>query len=257
VVPWLDGIDAPPQPGRHDAQYRLLDDDGQWAVYAMNTSNWSHVTSTLPEPLESRWRDIPGLLASGDTALENSFRSQLDPLVQFDMARVSKHQLEALRSIIAATPLPKHRRLLRIVVMHHHLRSPGLREELKPFADVSNVEQVRAFLRDSSIDVVVHGHKHEPSVQFDHVYDSQGSRDRRILTISGATFEPTRQMDAVRLITLPPGIAAYTDCHGPGHRRTPRWFGSAFWFDYDSQALGDDCTSGDGRVILGRGACCG
>ncbi|CAG0961360.1 hypothetical protein RHIZO_00723 [Rhizobiaceae bacterium] len=73
---------------------------------------------------------------------------------------------------------------------------------MKPFADVSNLEQVRGFLRDRGIAVVVHGHKHEHAAQFEHIYDEEGDQDHRTLVISGATFEPGREMDAVRLITI-------------------------------------------------------
>jgi hypothetical protein len=73
---------------------------------------------------------------------------------------------------------------------------------LKPFADVSNLEQVRGFLRDRGIAIVVHGHKHEHSAQFEHIYDQDGDLDHRTLVISGGTFEPGRESDAARLITI-------------------------------------------------------
>lgn len=201
VVPWLDGIDAWPaiaEPERH----RLVAPDRSWAIFPMNTSNWSHVTSVLPEPLRSHWEAIPGTLAAGDAAVAAKLRSQLQALARYDMARVSEHQLEALRAIVASTPRPQHGRQLRIAVMHHHLRSPSLREELKPFADMSNLEQVRAFLKGSEIAVVVHGHKHEHAAYFDHIYAADGHDMHRTLVISGATFEVGREADAARLISL-------------------------------------------------------
>lgn len=86
--------------------------------------------------------------------------------------------------------------------MHHHLRTPSLREELKAFSDFSNLEQVRGFLRDRQFDVVIHGHKHEHGAQFDHIYDHAGSSARRVLVVSGATFDAGREIDAVRLLTF-------------------------------------------------------
>lgn len=201
VVPWLDGIDDWPAitaPDRH----RLVAADRRWAVFPINTSNWSHVTSVLPEPLRTHWNAIPETLVPGDATVAAKLRSQLQALARYDMARVSEHQLEALRAIVASTPQPDRGRQLRIAVMHHHLRSPSLREELKPFADMSNLEQVRAFLRGSGIGVVVHGHKHEHAAYFDHIYAGDADDMRRVLVISGATFEVGRETDAVRLITL-------------------------------------------------------
>lgn len=201
VVPWLDGIDGWPAivaPERH----RLIAADRSWAVFPINTSNWSHVTSVLPEPLQSYWDAIPGTLAPGDAAVAAQLRSQLQALARYDMARVSEHHLEILRAIVTSTPQPDKGRQLRIAVMHHHLRSPSLREELKPFADMSNLEQVRALLRGSDISVVIHGHKHEHAADFDHIYAGGGDDMHRVLVISGATFEVGRETDAVRLITL-------------------------------------------------------
>lgn len=200
VVPWLDGIDTWPAaaPDRH----RLVAADRSWAVFPVNTSNWSHVTSVLPEPLRNVWDMIPDTLAAGDADVAKKLRSQLQALARYDMARVSEQQLEALRAIVASTPQPDRGRQLRIAVMHHHLRSPSLREELKPFADMSNLEQVRAWLRGSGIGLVVHGHKHEHAAYFDHIYAGDADDMHRVLVISGATFEVGRETDAVRLMTL-------------------------------------------------------
>jgi 3',5'-cyclic AMP phosphodiesterase CpdA len=199
VVPWLDGID-PTSGGTRSHAY--VSPDRLWAIYPVNTSNWSHAAVTLPEPLASAWNGLPGLLAAGDADKESVLRGQLDSLARYDMARVSGHQLEVLRGIIDATPQPLIGRQLRIAVLHHHLRAPSLREELKPFADVSNLEQVRGFLRDRGIAVVIHGHKHENAAQYDHIYDQDGVGDHRALVIAGATFELGREADAARLITL-------------------------------------------------------
>jgi hypothetical protein len=97
VVPWLDGIDA--WPALVDVEkHRLVAPDQSWAVFPINTSNWSHVTSVLPEPLRSHWDAIPETVAAGDPTVAAKLRSQLQALARYDMARVSEHQLEALLS---------------------------------------------------------------------------------------------------------------------------------------------------------------
>src|SRR5277367_2440168 len=135
VVPWLDGIDPNPAKGV-DSAHRLLDADRRWVVYPVNTSNWCHAAATLPDPLGAEWEGIPALLAAGDADKEETLRRQLDSLARYDMARVSGAQLEALRTIVEATPSPISGSQIRIAMMHHHLRAPSLREELKPFPDV-------------------------------------------------------------------------------------------------------------------------
>lgn len=199
VTPWLDGVDASVSDG---GAHRLVSGDRLLAVFPINTSNWSHVTQVLPEPLATAWSSLPTLAAGGDAATEAKLREQLDSMARFDMARVSGEQLEVLRGLIEGAPQPSTGRQLRIALLHHHLRSPNLREELKPFADMPNLEQLRGFLRDRGIALVVHGHKHEHAAQFEHIYNQEGDRDHRALVISGATFEPGRESDAARLITI-------------------------------------------------------
>lgn len=199
ITPWLDGVDQTASDG---GAHQLTGADGLWTIFPINTSNWSHVTRILPEPLASIWDGLPALVADGDTSKEALLRGQLDELARYDMARVSNQQLEILRGLIDSTPQPPVGRQLRIALLHHHLRAPSLREELKPFADVSNLEQVRGFLRDRGFTIVVHGHKHEHAAQLEHIYDEDGTRDHRTLVISGSTFEPGRESDAARLISI-------------------------------------------------------
>lgn len=202
VTPWLDGVDPSPVAGGDHGKHYLIAEDRRWAILPINSSNWSNIVANLPEPLNGVWSRLAGLAANGDSALEKQLRAQLDALASYDMARVSPEQLEALRVIMRDVPQPKAGAQLRVAVLHHHLRAPGLREELKPFADVSNLEQVRTFLRDRSIDVVVHGHKHEQAAQFEHIYDDKGEDHRTTLVISGATFGDAQDRDAIRLITI-------------------------------------------------------
>lgn len=201
VVPWLDGLDPHPLSDGED-RHRLMAADHSWAVFPVNSSNWSHVASILPAPLSEVWDKLPAAVAPGDDERSAKIAKQLADLARYDMARISEHQLDVLRRLMAATPKPAHGRQLRIAVVHHHLRAPSLREELKPFADISNLEQVRASLSNGGIDVVVHGHKHEHAAYFDHVYAPDSDDEHRMLVISGATFEPGREQDAMRLITL-------------------------------------------------------
>ena len=201
IVPWLDGVD--PYPLKSDFErHRLVAADHSWAIFSINSSNWSHVTSILPKPLSDVWGKIPSAFAPHDADIAKKIARQLADLARYDMARLSERQLEVLRQLMTATPVPAHGRQLRIAVMHHHLRSPSLREELKPFADISNLEQVRATLRGGGVNVLVHGHKHEHAASFDHIYSETGEDAHRMLVISGATFEPGREQDAMRLITI-------------------------------------------------------
>jgi len=197
-VPWIDGVDEAGPPAPHS----LVDAEGRWAIFPINSSNWCHAAAVLPEPLATVWSQLPQLAAGGNREIEANLQKQLDALARYDMARVSEPQLEQVRRLVEATPRPEHGRQLRIAVLHHHLRAPSLREEIKAFADISNLEQVRGFLRDRAFDVVIHGHKHEHAAQYDHIYDHGGDSARRVLVVSGASFEAGRETDAVRLLSF-------------------------------------------------------
>jgi 3',5'-cyclic AMP phosphodiesterase CpdA len=202
VTPWLDGIDS--QGTSTPETHRLVGPDGLWAIYPINSANWSHVDSILPDPLKEVWPDLHLLLKKEGSEKAERVRKQLDALAQFDMARVSDAQLEELRHIVNSTPAPSARQI-RIAALHHHLSAPSLREEVKPFADFTNLQLLRRTLHDRAIDVVMHGHKHEYAGSFDYIDGddgTEGAGQRRILVLSGATFDNTRDEEAARLITL-------------------------------------------------------
>lgn len=200
ITPWLDGIDLPKTatPEIH----RLVDPDARWAIYPINSANWSHVNSILASPLKDIWDQAHTLLAKRDAEKAAALRKQFDDLAQFDMARVSEAQLEELRRIVNGTPSSATGHQIRIAALHHHLRAPSLREEVKAFADFTNLALLRQTLRERAIDVVLHGHKHEHSASFDHIYGDEGGEPHRTLVLSGATFDEKRDSDAARLITL-------------------------------------------------------
>jgi hypothetical protein len=200
ITPWIDGID--PAKTKKPEMHRLVDPDGRWAIYPINSANWSHVNSILPSPLQDIWDDAHRVLAKRDAEKAADLRKQFDDLAQFDMARVSELQLEEVRRIVDGTPTIASRRPIRIAAIHHHLHAPSLREEVKAFADFTKLELLRQTLRERSIDVVMHGHKHEHAARFDYIYDDQGGEPRRTLVLSGATFDEKRDGDAARLITL-------------------------------------------------------
>lgn len=55
--------------------------------------------------------------------------------------------------------------LVKIVALHHHLVPVREEEEVKPFEAIVNLGAFNAFLGETGIDLVVHGHKHFPKVQ--------------------------------------------------------------------------------------------
>lgn len=198
ITPWLDGVDS----GQFDwTRHVLLADNKDWAIVAINSCNWSHV-SALPKELRSIWDNIPAKFGNSDAELEKTLRLQLDSLARYDMARVSPEQLEALKVILRDVPRSRNIAQVRIAALHHHLRAPSHREEVKPFADVTNLEQVRTFLQEEHFSVLLHGHKHESKVQYDYIHVSGDRPPHRVLMVAGSTFDAGHEHDAVRVVAL-------------------------------------------------------
>ncbi|MCB4767104.1 metallophosphoesterase [Ancylobacter sp. Lp-2] len=199
ITPWLDGLDTS---FALSAKHSLASSDGDWLIAPINSSNWSQIRLDLTDKsLAAVWdklHEIPELDALGQAAV----REGLDGLLHADMARVSEEQLEYVRKLIATSNVPTHGHQLRIVVLHHHLRSPGLREEVKPFADLTNLTLLRTFIRQQRIDVVIHGHKHESTVAYDYIDNDAGDDPHRTLVISGGSLIGEDGGYPVRLLTF-------------------------------------------------------
>lgn len=198
ITPWIDGIDAAKPDFR---RHILLGPESEWAVIAVNSSNWSHV-SALPATLAGLWDDIPRALAPSDAALRDTLTKELDSLSRFDMARVSPDQLKAVRHMLQQLPKPTQGKQLRVMALHHHLRSPTLSEEVKPFADIVNLEQVRTFIAEQGIRVVLHGHKHAARAHSDYIESASGNLPHKVLMVAGSSFNASDHTDAMRLLNL-------------------------------------------------------
>ena len=212
ITPWLDSIDV----GKSDlSKHALIGPNGEWIVLAINSCNWSH-TDVVPKGLAAIWDSIPGEMAKGNPDLEKELRKELGKLARYDMARVSPEQMEAMRTMLRSASGATSGRQLRMMALHHHLRVPSHREEVKPFADMINLEQVRTFIAQQNIQVLLHGHKHEGRLHFDFIEKANKSVPHRVLMVSGATFDSTSYQDAMRVVEikgLPWAPALRTEAH--------------------------------------------
>lgn len=198
ITPWIDDLDPPsPDPANHV----LIAPDKSWAIVAVNSSNWSHVNA-IPPNLASLWAKIPTALAEGDPQLEKALREELTKLAQYDMARVSPAQLSTLRWMLRSLPKDSQGRQLRMMALHHHLRSPTHAEEVKPFADIINLEQVRSFIAEQDIRVVLHGHKHAGRIHSDYIETATDCAPHKVIMVAGSSFSPANHTDAMRVMEL-------------------------------------------------------
>lgn len=99
-----------------------------------------------------------------------------------DIARISDVELEAARPLLgAASDLGP----LRIVGLHHQVLPVGTAEEIKPFEGILNLGHFRRWLVSNQVDLVLHGHKHNPAIVRDRI-DSGGVHPTHELTILSA-----------------------------------------------------------------------
>ncbi len=170
--------------------------------FPVNTSNWSQVRSHVPQELTTVWEELAEAVSGADSVVEGKIRKALNSLLDYDMAHVSNEQLAVLSRTIADTPAAAKGTQIRLVVMHHHLRNPTIRFELKPFEGISNLEHLRSVLRENRIDALLHGHKHQHALRYEYIEAAPDLAPHRIAVLSGSTFEEGKEEDAARILTL-------------------------------------------------------
>jgi 3',5'-cyclic AMP phosphodiesterase CpdA len=211
VTPWLDDIDGPSIAATNFDEHRFAAPDGSWVIYPLNTCNWSHTQVRLPETVAAAIDKIDQLLESQEDLrkevadlIARDIRAPYEKHLLYDIARVSPQQLGAMKPLIDDSNQDR-RKPVRIVLMHHHLLAPSIREELRPFGDIVNVSGLRTYLKQNEIDIVIHGHKHVEALAYDYIYDHDKTVQtdaRRIMVISGGTVDGPTDASSMRLITI-------------------------------------------------------
>ena len=179
VTPLLDGVDydgATPVP---TANPLLVGED--FLIVAINSADYCGILEPLTRAHAQR--ELDEQLATNAIGID--LAAEIDRLRLYDMPRVSQQQLAGLASLIgSADALP----LVRIAAMHHQLVPVRTEEEAKPFESLVNLGEVRSFLADSRIDMVLHGHKHHDRVATDvFVPFDEDRHEHRILVASCGT----------------------------------------------------------------------
>ncbi len=192
VRPFLDGIDFPG--ALPSAAHFLKAPDNTWAVFPINTANWCQ--------LKLNDEQFPGLDKLRELASQAQLDELLNDFVFHDVARVSPDQMDFLKSLVESLGEIQ----LRIAVLHHPIVTVGTREEFKTFSDLTNLGALRQVLRELDFHVVLHGHKHESALSYDHIYPDHdlNAPAHRLLAISGGTFDPAAHGhgDPMRLIEI-------------------------------------------------------
>jgi 3',5'-cyclic AMP phosphodiesterase CpdA len=185
VTPLLDGYDFEPDGSLKkgmEHQGPVLVDEG-FVVVALNSSNFC---GAIEDATKVKWDKV------GRYSLRNrdEIKKGIKRLRQHDAARISPEQLRALTEFLRDEHpdlLDPDDQRIRIAVLHHHLLPVSQSEEVKTFESIVNLAEVRTFLANLGIHVVLHGHKHHPALYYD--YKALGDRplgpQRRTVVVGG------------------------------------------------------------------------
>jgi 3',5'-cyclic AMP phosphodiesterase CpdA len=187
VTPLLDGIDFSAsgtlrlEPEAKRNPHVIATEDA--VLIALNSSHFCWGEENISE------EEMDRVVAGGLEETVRHLRSQ-------DVARVSNRQMEALVRHLKNLKLqsrPAGDTRVRIAVLHHQLLPVGTREEMKAFESLTNLGAVRALLAELDIDVVLHGHKHQGALYWDHVPrgdDLEATPHRMLVVAAPADFQP-------------------------------------------------------------------
>jgi predicted phosphodiesterase len=166
------------------------------------------------EQSTSKWDEIIAAYRAGDEGAEAEAArkvadEELKGLRTYDMPQVDYRQLEALGERLDALGVsveadrdPR----LRIAALHHPIGVAASRLEIKPFETITNLAEVRSFLRDRGFHLVIHGHKHESHAAWEWLVppgEELGTVPHRVLVL-GSPGQFRQGQTACRLIQVSP-----------------------------------------------------
>jgi hypothetical protein len=210
TTPLLDGIDFDPDTAELDEEaehHPHLACSENVVAIPLNSSNFCGITVTPRGGWsEEEWKNE--LKSRGiDTKSDKGLADELKKLLQQDVARVSKPQIQALAKYFTEVGLDLKGdgdERLRVAVLHHQLLPLSLREERKAFESLVSLQMVREFLREYGIRIVLHGHKHENGLYWHSVGSEDGDLSapphRMLVVSSPGRFEnnaPTMRAIAI------------------------------------------------------------
>jgi hypothetical protein len=212
VTPLLEGIDLDDEGERRSlVEPVLVASDESFIVIALNSANYCGVVEGL-EGLDERDLDRIDELAKHEPVLRR-LQEELRYLRIADVARLSPVQLRAVGDVLTQIRLrlsPESDRPIQIVALHHQLLPVSATEEVKPYESITNLGEVREFLRSNEVDIVLHGHKHVDNLYWDHHYGDQidqvpleANIGRPILISSCGTIGAAVGDETAKLIEIP------------------------------------------------------
>jgi 3',5'-cyclic AMP phosphodiesterase CpdA len=170
TTPLIDGVDFDREtgelwPAHVDSPHVAI--TSEILVVPINSSNWC---GTIVRPRNAMTLDDWRTALDPTGGERDRLLAEVERLQRRDMARISRHQIEALGQCLHEAGVPRVRTddpRVRVAVLHHQLLPVSMREERKAFESLINLGLVRATLAEYGFDLVLHGHKHESGMYWD------------------------------------------------------------------------------------------
>lgn len=148
-LPYLDGY-------KKKAQI-FYNEENSLMFIPLNTSNWSQVKIIINEKIQKHIEMIT------DNELKKEFEKQFI----YDATYVSKEQIDFLQEEIKK--IENHESYTKILIQHHHLVAVDDSIEVKEMGDILNSEEIKNFIKDNNIKVLLHGHKHSEKAFYEYL----------------------------------------------------------------------------------------
>lgn len=166
-------------PGNHDVNYNLEDEEARASAFSnFYTKLYSGVRPAIPPHQAAHLSQIHFLPAIGcivaeiNTALYVRHNTDDEHRGCVDLAAVAQ-----LESQLKAIPESDRKNAIRIALLHHHpILIPELLEVDRDYDAVANSRHLLGLLRRYGFHLVLHGHKHYPSLfsyDSDSIWDDQ------------------------------------------------------------------------------------
>lgn len=202
VTPLLDGVDNEVGGDYGPFLGPFLQRDG-YVVVAMNSVDYAGCSL----PLSGAARAELDAAAFDGVPLA-AVKGELEQMrLLYDAPRINPIQFEALARAMSGVVAESD--LVRIAAFHHQIAPVSTDEEVKPFESFINLGELRMFISDQDIAMVLHGHKHISRVVEDIFvpYGSVGDQPRpatRALVLSCGSIDtqPAIGREIAKLIDL-------------------------------------------------------
>lgn len=182
VTPLLEGIDLDHDGRQHSTTIDpvLVATDRSFALVGLNSSDHCGVEARTDDILAA---DIDAVRADATNSPAQGLLRAWEANNLYDVARISDEQRVSASRAMSAAITPGDAPI-RIAVLHHQLLPISLEEEIKPFESIVNLSQVRDWLANNRIDMVLHGHKHVAVAYEDRYIPLTGSGEMHRLLVS-------------------------------------------------------------------------